>query len=572
MIPTDETFPRTLDALPENAQTVWLFESLPARRAAEHLARQSGRSLRVRSAYKTLLHDVIEDGLLADAPRATIRYPVIEGCPEDRFRLECYPLHALFDGCEIDFVPSPHDGSGLPEYRVETPCATTSVPVPVRWTQDEDGQPILAGCGWATDGAGAGYHLLTEYEAIFARACEAIRSLPLDPLDPAEPDGPFFDRLDIDAVIPAEDMRLPVGHECISLAEALHEDLYFAALEIFRHRLGLGPEERSVKFGQVVPRIVMGPTPRLSMRLTSGAATDEAEDTIRPELDGATHWLTPAAIGAHLDALGGTLFTARSRQGRAVRGTFVAGSGPGRLAISAGQHANESSPIIGALRAARDLAAEGAVSFTLNPLENPDGYAVFQELCRTHPNHMHHAARYTSGGADLSHGGGMHESAIRDLARANLAAEVHVNLHGYPSHEWTRPLSGYIPRGFGQWTIPKGFFLILRHAPGRAGLARQVLEVALAALTNLPELVRQNRRMLGLYDRYVSHRAFELHADSIPFTVTETEDEPYPVTLITEAPDETIYGEDFRIAHQGQYAVVCAVADMLDQRGRGAFA
>lgn len=563
MTPIDETFSRTLDTLPVDATTVWLFESAPARHAAERRARDEGRDLRVRSAYKTLLQDVIEDGLLDGADRASIHYPVVEGCPADRFRLECYPLHALFDGCEIDFQPAPHEAEGLPAYRIEAGGRSTRVRVPVRWSADEEGHKILAASGWSESSGGESGPLWTEYEAIFVRACEVIRSLPLDPLSSDEPDGPFFARLILDVTIPAEDVPLPVGHECISLAEALHEDIYFASLEIFRHRLGLGPEERSVSCGQVLPRIATGSIPRLSMRLESGAATPEAQLVIRPALDGATQWLPPAAIEAHLAALGGTRYKTTSRQGRAVQGTFVKGTGSAGLAISAGQHANESSPIVGALRAAHALASDGVVSFTLNPLENPDGYAVFRDLCRLQPRHMHHAARYTASGADLSHGKGRYESGIRNLAREHLPARVHLNLHGYPSHEWTRPLSGYIPRGFSQWTIPKGFFLILRHAPDEAELARRVLFAALEALADFSELAEQNRRMLALYDRYVSDRAFEVYEGCIPFTVSEVQNEDYPVTLITEAPDETIYGEDFRMAQTGQATVVQAVASLL---------
>jgi hypothetical protein len=150
---------------------------------------------------------------------------------------------------------------------------------------------------------------------------------------------------------------------------------------------------------------------------------------------------------------------------------------------------------------------------------------------------------------------------------ARWRAVIHVNLHGYPSHEWTRPLTGYVPDGFAQWTIPKGFFLILRHAPDRADLARVILEAALDALAGFPELVAQNRRMLDLYGRYVSQRSFEVHRGAIPFTVTPTADPDYPVTLITEAPDETIRGEDFRIAHEAQYRTVRAVAAALATRG-----
>ena len=103
----------------------------------------------------------------------------------------------------------------------------------------------------------------------------------------------------------------------------------------------------------------------------------------------------------------------------------------------------------------------------------------------------------------------------------------------------------------------------MRHTPEEAELGRRVLEVALEALAGVPELMAQNRRMLTLYDRYVSRRAFDRYEECIPFTVAETTDEDYPITLITEAPDETIYGEDFRIAQEGQYVVVRAVARLL---------
>ncbi len=58
--------------------------------------------------------------------------------------------------------------------------------------------------------------------------------------------------------------------------------------------------------------------------------------------------------------------------------------------------------------------------------------------------------------------------------------------------------------------------------------------------------------------------AGEIHEGSIPYTVSATPDAPYPVTLITEAPDESIGGEDFRLAHEAQFRTVLAVADLLD--------
>ena len=76
---------------------------------------------------------------------------------------------------------------------------------------------------------------------------------------------------------------------------------------------------------------------------------------------------------------------------------------------------------------------------------------------------MHHAARYTGLGDDVESRGDtpVYESLIRKEALALMDAKLHINLHGYPAHEWTRPLSGYLPRGFELWTIPKGFFVII---------------------------------------------------------------------------------------------------------------
>ncbi|WP_299818406.1 peptidase M14 [uncultured Jannaschia sp.] len=560
MTPLDETFPRALDALLSGATTLWLFEDGATRAAAERSAAEAGRAVRIRSAYKTLLHDVLEDGVLDGARRAVIRYPVLPGVAADRFRLECYPLHALVPDCEIAFVPDPQDGPGLPVYTVETEDARHSVPVPVRRRAGADGRTVLGACGWAARGD-EGMPLETEYEAIFERACAAMRALPPDP---AAPDGPFFPRLDVEVTLPVADMVLPVGHERISLAEAMHEEIYFAGLEIFRQRLGLPPGERSVRCGQIVPRVVIGDVPRLQMRLNAPEIEPPAPACPEPpDLGTVSHWLSPAEIAGHLDRIGGVPFAGRSRQGRAIPGRFVKGTGRAALAISGGQHANESTGIVGALRAARDLAAEGRASFTVTPLENPDGYAVFRALCRDRPHDMHHAARYTASGADLGHARDCPERNVRDRARAHLSAEVHLNLHGYPSHEWTRPLSGYIPEGFAGWTVPKGFFLILRHAPEAAALGRLVLDAALDALAACPEIAAQNRRMLSLYDRYVSERAFRVHAGCVPYVTGVEEGADYPVTLITEAPDETVDGAAFRLAQAAHARVVSAVAAVI---------
>ncbi|WP_372742556.1 hypothetical protein [Neptunomonas sp.] len=196
------------------------------------------------------------------------------------------------------------------------------------------------------------------------------------------------------------------------------------------------------------------------------------------------------------------------------------------------------------------------------PLENPDGYALFRQLCQSNPKHMHHAARYTSAGNDLTYGTD-YESLIRGEAKHHLSADVHVNLHGYPSHEWTRPLSGYVPEGFATWTIPKGFFVICRYNPGFKAKAEAMLHAAIDAVAGFDLQRQQNIQMLTRFLSTVENAGFEVAHGAVPYMINEYHKTDYPIEIITEAPDETVYGEAFRIAHESQYRVVLAIAEAL---------
>ena len=112
--------------------------------------------------------------------------------------------------------------------------------------------------------------------------------------------------------------------------------------------------------------------------------------------------LPAAQIAGCMAAFGGDTFQAMSRQGRPVLGTYVRGPGPA-VFISGAQHANETSGVVGALRAAQTLAARGDAHFALIASENPDGYALFNRLREQHPRHMLHASRYSALGDDIAY-------------------------------------------------------------------------------------------------------------------------------------------------------------------------
>jgi len=256
----------------------------------------------------------------------------------------------------------------------------------------------------------------------------------------------------------------------------------------------------------------------------------------------------------------GESFFTQTITGRQVHGRYHQGSDH-PVMISGGQHANETSGVVGGLKAAQALALKASSHFSISPLENPDGYELHQRLIQNNPKHMHHAARYTALGDDLESRKQepFYEKNIRQQAKQLSQACLHINLHGYPSHEWTRPLSGYVPNGFDMWTIPKGFFLILRHNGEDKWLryTEKFLQFVTAKLSQIPELIDSNQKQTELYTQYAGEMSLRL-IHGIPCMITQVQNPDVPVQLVTEYPDETLYEDAFIIAHQIQAATVLA--------------
>lgn len=542
----------------------WLFEGAAARRGAEEHLRAYGVHARFRSAYKPLLHFFLEEVDRSALAAATVRHPVHPLALPGRFVMEAYPLAALLEGCALTFEP----GGERLEYEValtfkDGSTRQATVFAPNREHLGCSGSMLLSPTGWLrVQRPGAAAREIdarqpTSYEVLFERLLAAVRGHQW----PAQ--QPFFERLEVQLELHGMDEPLPVGHECVSTHEALHEDIYFSLLELFQERARCGPADRTLQPGQIVPDVrASGSAPRLRVTLREFAPVQDEPLPAAPQppLEALQAPPSQARISAELARLGGRRFSARSRQGRAVDGVYHAGRGA-PVFVSGGQHGNETTGIVGALRAAAALQQQDA-AFAVLPLENPDGYALQRELCAHQPHHMLHAARYSALGDDIEYRERppLYERAARDEALALSGAQLHVNLHGYPAHEWTRPLSGYLPQGYESWTIPKGFFLILRHHAGWDTTARELLERVSAAMAQVPGLAEFNARQLALYGRHAGTMPFPvLHG--IAHVVAQV-DRPgsAPVTLIAEYPDETISGEDFRFAHTVQMETALAAA------------
>lgn len=567
MILFETTLQPILAALKPAASAIetWSFDDAATRRAAEARFAAAGITARCRSAYKPLVcafrEEIATEGLIA----AEITYPVHPAAAPRRFLLESYPLSALYPETAFTFTAAPASEE-IPAYQLRLTYQDgrslgASVLAPNRQHKDYSGGMVLSPCGWMVQ-EGRGAALETDYEALFHSAMTAIEGHDWG-------QEPCFEELNIAVTHPAGDEDLGYGDEVLSLAEALHEDFYFSLLECFQRRLGKPAGARDLRPGQIVPEIRQGemPSVRVALRpLEAVSVSDHLQD-----LETAGRALSQVQIARELSAIPGDELTARAVSGRSVTARHHKGRGRS-LIISAGQHANETSAPIGCLRAAQVLAKRGA-EFVISPLENPDGYALHQRLIADNPRHMHHAARYTALGDDLEyrHKEPFFEKGIRISAEAACPSLLHVNCHGYPAHEWTRPLSGYIPRGFEMWTVPKGFFLILRHLPGWGAAARALMERVTLALNDVPGLRAYNERQIALFNIHAGETGFEI-LNGFPVLIGEDLRHSIPLTLITEYPDETVMGDALRAGHAAQRATVLAAHEALQALDEALFA
>lgn len=557
----ERSFERTLsrliaDAKPGQKFEAWTFDDRQSRQEAERRLKEMGAQARVRSAYKPLVNAFIEEIDLQDVDAIEIRYPVHPNAPENRFRLEAHPLAAMVGEREIAFVARA-DSDFHYDILLKTSAGgerRLRVLVPNRIHIDAAGETSVSPTGWLVrDGNATGERLLTDYEELFEATIAAITRHDWGATEP------YFEELNIRVALPASDETLSLGDEVMSLREALHEDFYFSLLEFFQKKSGRPLGDRGLKPGQIVPQIVQSEG-EIFAKVETQPLSSRYWDGPEQQLETATEPLAVQQIEAELNKIGGDAFEAVTRSGRTVMARYIKG-GDAAVMVSGGQHANETTGGAGALRAAQRLSKIAGAHFTISPLENPDGYALHQRLRKDSPRHMYHAARYTALGDDLEYrtednaGPYLYEKQIRFEAERRSGAQLHVNLHGYPAHEWTRPLSGYVSRNFAMWTLPKGFFLIARYHAGWAAQAEQLLDKVTKHLGAIPGLLDYNDRQIALYEVHAGETGFRI-INGFPCLADIDDRHTVPMTLITEYPDETIYGEAFVAGHTAQMETV----------------
>ncbi|APG86935.1 peptidase M14 (plasmid) [Sinorhizobium americanum CCGM7] len=564
-----DEFQRTLpkliaQAALDNCSTVeaWTFDDQASRRAAEARLAEIGIKARFRSAYKPLLHFFLEDVDISTLNAITVVYPRHPDCSENRFLCETYPLAALVGETTLAFEAGE---CGEFTYRAILTdkngiSSIHSVLAPNRVHLDACGATRVSPTGWIRIGNKTDERLKTDYETVYEATLQAITSFDWGQTEP------YFDELNLLISLPSRDCRLPIGEEVISLGEGMVEDLYFSLLEYFQVKSGRVAGDFTARPGQIVPEIRFAEQDaplalRVEVRsLANGESNGQSQD-----LDWAERPISPDQIRAELASIAGEAFEAHSRSGRTINARYHKGEDRS-VFISAGQHPNETTGIVGALRAARQLSARQTAHFVIAPLENPDGYELHARLRAVNPHYHHHAARYTAFGDELANRvtDPLFEKQIRKEAERRSGACLHLNLHGYSSHEWTRPLSGYLPRGFEKWAAPKGFFLIMVHHADWTVCAEQLIGMVTARLGRLPPLIEFNRVQISLFEKHFGETGFQM-INGIPCLVQTDDKRSVPLTLISEYPDQTIYGGAFRAGHDVQTEFVLSAYEAYQQ-------
>jgi hypothetical protein len=105
----------------------------------------------------------------------------------------------------------------------------------------------------------------------------------------------------------------------------------------------------------------------------------------------------------------------------------------------------------------------------LNPMENIDGMVLFEEMLKYTPTDKLHGARYNGAGREyyqeyFNPETPFGEARVKPSIWERWLPDICADNHGFPSHEWEQPFSGYAPYRFRDFWIPRALiFIYLPH-------------------------------------------------------------------------------------------------------------
>jgi hypothetical protein len=273
------------------------------------------------------------------------------------------------------------------------------------------------------------------------------------------------------------------------------------------------------------------------------------------------------------------------------------------------QHANEVSSTSHILRLAELLATDPSyerilqkVNVILCPVMNPDGAAMAYELQKLTPTWMLHAGRYSALGMDITSraAGLLPEAEVEGRLWREWLPDIYLNPHGYPSHEWVQPFSGYVAPGFRAYWSSRGWYTMISglrdpRYPDHGTATAAIREAIVREINANPDVHAMDSRHQARYQRWAAGFGphlfgVEIYGDTMIYYSDPETGEPrgsrraspspsgaagrraaisaWPqVTFMsgmTEAPDETAQGEWLDLVTKAGFSFLMAHVKYLE--------
>ncbi|MYL36393.1 M14 family metallopeptidase [Halobacillus litoralis] len=441
---------------------------------------------------------------------------------------------------------------------------------------------------------------------------------------------PLFDRIEVNVEMSEPEEKLFVEHERISSLEALHEDLYFNTLHFFdvhgrgqqapggvypfmKVREGAAPKahikiyqtkDASNNQGGVVGLTFQDddPLPQELIKDMEGVLKRENVPTYPVSIDTGRHvirsnsssytWIPEQSYkGKWIPVYEWYTETDEIYLSRKKLSAYKP-----TILIEAGHHANEVSSRPALIELMNELSKSGSVkhfNVVAIPNANPDGYEIHQEMTRVNPEWKHHAARYNAVGLEYAE----HRYRSTPFGEARVvpdimhrwAPDVVIDNHGIPAHEWIQPFAGYNspPRFPKSYWLPNALIYgIGRKLPGNNyGRQRHLLE---KIQNHMMEKVQgtifeeRNEEWMSRYKKY-GHQwlpdlfpveqtgsllffTWETSPDSESHVAISRFPEWVSADIISEAADETVYGEDLKLCIEAQKVFNQSILDVISDK------
>jgi hypothetical protein len=101
------------------------------------------------------------------------------------------------------------------------------------------------------------------------------------------------------------------------------------------------------------------------------------------------------------------------------------------------------------------------------------------------------------------------EAKVRGFLNRRWFPDIYLNLHGYPSHEWVQPFSGYVPFLFRDYWIPRGWFAFFRTLslpiyPDWVEAGKALQSAIIRGMQGQPDIHESNHKFYDRYERWAA--------------------------------------------------------------------